>query len=180
MEKTFSKLEINLLPEEMRKKIVNRRERTRLKLAFAGSFLSLLILFYTPVILVNSYESRLENKKSSYEAGQKNYELLVQLQDEKQRYRELQESLSLIAERTVSPLELLESLGQLLPAGVQLKSFHLRGKQRLDLTFQVQDPLQVAKLSVLLGELNSFEIEDLTSVPLAEGNETVSYILFFN
>ena len=122
----------------------------------------------------------MENKKSSYEAAQKNDELLMQLQDEKQHYRELQESLSLIAERTVSPVELLESLEQLLPAGVQLKSFHLRGKQRLELTFQVQDPLQVAKLSVLLGELNGFEVEGLTSVPLAEGNKTVSYILFFN
>lgn len=178
MNNSCFKKEINLLPPALQSKIAVKRERTRFKVLLLGSSLSLLLLFYVPVMLLDSFEKRLEDSKAAYEEARKNEELLLYLQNEELYYRELQESLPVILERTVSPVEILKVLGQILPAGVEVQGFHLRGKQQLDLTFQVHDPLQVAQLSVLLGGLQGFEVEDLSSVPLAEGKETVSYILF--
>ncbi len=179
MDNIIFKRELNLIPRELLLKKEARRKRTHITILLMVFFFCFFSLYFYPERMINSYQRRLEEKKETFLSVERDKKLLYSLRERSRDYTGQKEAISIIEERTASPLFILSEIGSILPPGVKVESFHLLGKQRLDIAFQVQNPLQVADLSVLLSESGNYEVEDLTTIPLEEGEETVRFILFF-
>lgn len=170
--------EINLIPQDFLLRRQKKKEKYYIFIAMVLITSSFVLLYLYPEIMIRRYENRVSQVMTALvetEAEEKKYASLLAYKEELEEKIRITEE---IEKNTISPIELLDRLATLLPRGVLVDSFSFN-REKLNISFVVQNPVQVLELMTVLEELEIFHVEQPAVIPLMEREETVHFTLFF-
>ncbi len=176
-DKSFIKLDINLIPDDFLLARRKRRQKYYLLLVLFAVPLFCLLVYLFPEILIRRYERELLGKEDALQQVQEDRLLYESLLVQKGECEEILKVYEEISSRGLSAVGILEDLEGILPADVIVDSIHLTGEKRVDLSLRVADPLQAVELLVILERADAFQLEEYPQIPLADREEIISLML---
>ncbi|RJX28001.1 MAG: hypothetical protein C4554_03140 [Dethiobacter sp.] len=172
--------EINLIPGDLLALRQKKREKYFLSVGLSITVLFFVVLYFYPEIIIRSYEHDLAHGKEIQDRVKNQEEQYKSLLSRKKECEHVAEVFKKIEKRTISIEELLNTFSSVLPRDIKIESFNLQGNERIDISFQVHNPVQVAELIVILNNLKTFRVENPVKMPLRDREEIVTFILYFN